>query len=59
MNETEHKAEKARRWEKMIREAIRSGLAIQGFCRQRQLQKSQFQANGQLEPPILAYRRKA
>jgi transposase-like protein len=35
-------AEKARYWERTIREAACSGVSIQEFCRQRKLQKSQF-----------------
>jgi hypothetical protein len=42
MNLAKHDVEKARYWEKTIREAVRSGISIQEFCRQRRLQKSQF-----------------
>ncbi len=35
-------AEKARRWQNMIREAARSGLSVREFCRRRQLTISQF-----------------
>jgi hypothetical protein len=34
--------EKARFWQKAIREAARSGLSIREFCRQRKLHESQF-----------------
>ncbi len=34
--------EKARYWQKMIREAARSGLSTREFCRQRKLHESQF-----------------
>jgi len=34
--------EKAQRWQRRIREAARSGLSIREFCRQHQLQVSQF-----------------
>jgi hypothetical protein len=42
MNLVKHDVEKARYWEKTIREAVRSGMSIQEFCRQRKLRKSQF-----------------
>ncbi len=35
-------AEKAQRWQRMIRQAARSGLSIREFCRQRRLKVSQF-----------------
>ena len=35
-------AEKARYWQRMIREAVRSGMSIREFCRQRRLKESQF-----------------
>jgi hypothetical protein len=35
-------AEKARYWQKNIREAVRSGMSIRGFCRQRRLKEIQF-----------------
>ena len=35
-------ADKARQWQKTIREAARSGLSIREFCRQRKLHESQF-----------------
>jgi hypothetical protein len=35
-------AEKARYWQKTIREAVRSGISIREFCRQRRLKESQF-----------------
>ena len=34
--------EKARFWQRTIREAARSGLSTREFCRQRKLQESQF-----------------
>jgi transposase-like protein len=34
--------EKARSWQKLIREAARSGLSIREFCRRRRLRESQF-----------------
>lgn len=34
--------EKARYWQKTIREAARSGLSTREFCRQRKLHESQF-----------------
>ncbi|MGA2071920.1 MAG: hypothetical protein ABSH52_00325, partial [Terriglobia bacterium] len=34
--------EKARYWQKTIREAARSGMSIRAFCRQRRLRESQF-----------------
>jgi hypothetical protein len=35
-------AEKARYWQRTIREAVRSGTSIREFCRQRRLKESQF-----------------
>ena len=35
-------AEKARYWQRTIREAARSGMSIRAFCRQRRLRESQF-----------------
>jgi hypothetical protein len=35
-------AEKAKHWQKTIREAARSGVSIREFCRQRRLKESQF-----------------
>ena len=35
-------AEKARYWQRIIREAARSGTSIREFCRQRRLKESQF-----------------
>ena len=35
-------AEKARYWQMIIREAVRSGMSIREFCRQRRLKESQF-----------------
>ena len=34
--------EKARQWQKTIREAARSGLSVREFCRQRKLKVGQF-----------------
>jgi transposase-like protein len=34
--------EKARYWQRMISEAVRSGMSIRAFCRQRRLKESQF-----------------
>ena len=34
--------EKERYWQKIIREAVRSGMSIREFCRQRRLKESQF-----------------
>ena len=34
--------EKQRQWERIIREAARSGLSIRAFCRQRRIKESQF-----------------
>jgi hypothetical protein len=34
--------EKARQWQKTIREAARSGLSVREFCRQRKLNVGQF-----------------
>ena len=42
MNRREHDAEKARYWQRTIREAARSGMSIREFCRQRRLKESQF-----------------
>jgi transposase-like protein len=33
---------KERYWQKIIREAVRSGMSICAFCRQRRLKESQF-----------------
>jgi transposase len=35
-------AEKARYWQRTIREAARSGISIREFCRQHRLKESQF-----------------
>jgi hypothetical protein len=35
-------AEKARHWQKTIREAVRSWMSIREFCRQRRLKESRF-----------------
>jgi hypothetical protein len=35
-------AEKARYWQRTIREAVRSGMSIWEFCRQHRLKESQF-----------------
>ena len=34
--------EKERYWQKIIPEAVRSGISIREFCRQRRLKESQF-----------------
>ena len=34
--------EKARYWQRTIREAVRSGMSIREFCRQHRLKESQF-----------------
>jgi transposase-like protein len=42
MSRRERDAEKARYWQRIIREAARSGTSIREFCRQRRLKESQF-----------------
>lgn len=42
MSHRERDAEKARYWQRTIREAVRSGMSIREFCRQRRLKESQF-----------------
>ena len=42
MSRRERDAEEARYWQRMIREAARSGMSIREFCRQRRLKESQF-----------------
>ena len=42
MSRQERDAEKARYWQRTIREAARSGTSIREFCRQRRLKESQF-----------------
>ncbi len=42
MSRRERDAEKARYWQRTIREAVRSGMSIREFCRQRRLKESQF-----------------
>jgi len=42
MSRRERDAEKARYWERIIREAARSGMSIREFCRQHRLKESQF-----------------
>ena len=42
MNRRERDAEKARYWQRMIREAARRGMSIREFCRQRRLKECQF-----------------
>ena len=39
---TRRDVEKERHWQKVIREAARSGLSIREFCRGRRLRESQF-----------------
>lgn len=42
MSHRERDAEKARYWQRIIRETVRSGMSIREFCRQRRLKESQF-----------------
>lgn len=42
MSRHEKDVEKARYWQRMIREAARSGMSIREFCRPRRLKESQF-----------------
>ncbi len=42
MSSGEQDLEKARYWQRMIREAARSGMSIREFCRQRRLKESRF-----------------
>ncbi len=42
MRQKKTDVEKQQRWEKIIREAARSGISVRGFCRQRHLRESQF-----------------
>ncbi len=42
MSSGKRDVEKARYWQRTIREAARSGLSIREFCRQRRLKESQF-----------------
>ncbi len=42
MGSQKRDVEKARYWQKIIREAVRSGMSIREFCRQRRLKESQF-----------------
>jgi hypothetical protein len=37
-----HDVEKARYWQAVIRDAVRSGLSTRAFCRQRKLKECQF-----------------
>jgi hypothetical protein len=39
-------AEKARYWQRTIREAAQSGISVRQFCRQRRLKESQFYGRG-------------
>jgi len=42
MSSGKRDVEKARYWQRTIREAARSGMSIREFCRQRRLKESQF-----------------
>ena len=42
MSSSKGDAEKARSWQRTISEAVRSGMSIRAFCRQRRLKESQF-----------------
>jgi len=42
MSRSERDMEKERYWQRTIREAVRSGMSIREFCRQRRLKESQF-----------------
>lgn len=42
MGRSEQGVEKARYWQRIIREAGRSGMSIREFCRQHRLKESQF-----------------
>jgi hypothetical protein len=42
MSSGKRDAEKARYWQKAIREATRSGISIREFCRRHRLRESQF-----------------
>jgi transposase-like protein len=42
MGSQKRDVEKERYWQKIIREAVRSGMSIREFCRQRRLKESQF-----------------
>ena len=42
MNSGKGDREKARYWQRTIREAVRSGTSIREFCRQHRLKESQF-----------------
>jgi transposase-like protein len=42
MSSQNRDVEKERYWQKIIREAVRSGMSIREFCRQRRLKESQF-----------------
>ena len=42
MNNQKRDVEKERYWQKIIPEAVRSGMSIREFCRQRRLKESQF-----------------
>ena len=42
MSSSKGDAEKARYWQRTISEAVRSGMSIRAFCRQRRLKESQF-----------------
>jgi len=42
MSRRERDTEKARYWQRIIREAARSGMSIREFCRQHRLKESRF-----------------
>jgi transposase len=42
MGSQKRDVEKERYWQKIIPEAVRSGMSIRAFCRQRRLKESQF-----------------
>ncbi len=42
MSRGDRDVEKARYWQKTIREAVRSGMSIREFCRRRRLKESRF-----------------
>ena len=42
MGSQKRDVEKERYWQKIIPEAVRSGMSIREFCRQRRLKESQF-----------------
>ncbi|HXX24337.1 MAG TPA: hypothetical protein VEO19_14415 [Terriglobia bacterium] len=42
MSSVEGNADKARDWQRTIREAVRSGMSIEEFCRQRRQKEGRF-----------------